>query len=452
MAHRPSNLILIGLSMMLIVAALSVTPVAASVPSFETLLIFKGASNGGQPWSPPILDESGNLYGTTSEGGNGACYNDNWLVGCGTVYEFSPPASPGDSWTETLLYQFQGDADGVFPVGGLVFDKAGNLYGTTEMGGTPNGGTVFELTPPASGSGPWIKTILHNFSGGVAQGSSPEAGLTFDKRGNLYGTTTYGGDCDIPTVFCGGVVFELTPPAAGGTGWTYTVLYTFQGMPDGAVPQGTLIFDGSGRLYGTTEYGGSSNEPETGGGTVFQLTPPSSSGGAWTESVLYAFLSQPGDGYAPRSGVVFGKSGALYGDTVLGFTGSGTVFQLAPPASPGDSWTESVLYAFSGSDGNGPFGRVTLSRDGSIYGTTFYGGSLEMGNVFQLTPPSAPGNPWVETSLDNFNNSAYPIAGLTFGKNGWLYGATLGGINPEHCGTNSAGERRGCGELFRIRP
>ena len=155
-------------------------------------------------------------------------------------------------------------------------------------------------------------------------------------------------------------------------------------MPDGAVPQGTLIFDGSGRLYGTTEYGGSSNEPETGGGTVFQLTPPSSSGGAWTESVLYAFLSQPGDGYAPRSGVVFGKSGALYGDTVLGFTGSGTVFQLAPPASPGDSWTESVLYAFSGSDGNGPFGRVTLSRDGSIYGTTFYGGSLEMGTSSSL--------------------------------------------------------------------
>jgi hypothetical protein len=275
--------------------------------------------------------------------------------------------------------------------------------------------------------------------------------LVFDKLGNLYGTAIYGGNCNI-TPGCGGVVFELSPPVADETVWSYAVIYTFQGMPDGAVPQSTLVFDGSGRLYGTTQEGGSSTGPENGGGTVFQLTPPSSSGGVWKERVLYAFGTQAGDGYAPRSGVVFGKSEILYGDTQFGFTGSGTVYQLAPPASPGDPWTESVLYAFDGSDGNGPFGSVALGSDGSIYGTTIYGGSMEKGNVFQLTPPSAPGNPWVETSLTSFGQSAYPLAGLTLGKGGWLYGATMGGIVAETCETGSQGQQLGCGQVFRFKP
>jgi uncharacterized repeat protein (TIGR03803 family) len=447
---RSARIIVIGLT----VAVLSTSLAAAQTgtATLQRLLTFTG-SNGGQPVAAPIVDQAGNLYGTTSEGGVGKCSVGKWTLGCGTVYKLSPPSNGSTQWNETLLYQFRDVADGEYPVGGVVFDKTGNLYGTTLYGGGSASacGTVFELTPPASGSGPWTKMILYKFTCG-ADGGYPESGQTFDKAGNLYGTASWGGVCN-NSYGCGGVVYELSPPTVAGDPWTETVLYTFLMSADGARPQSTPLFDASGKLYGTTILGGSAADCGlTGGcGTIFQLTP-STSGGSWTEKVLYTFGSQPYDGLEPRSGLVFAKPGIFYGVTELGGTSSrGTVYQLTAPASSGGSWSESILYSFGGSDGSGPFGAPALGTDGSIYGLTMFGGN-DQGNVFQLAPPAVSGDPWTETSLYSFNSQEYPVAGLTLGKGGWLYGTTTGGVEQVACATSKTGQNIGCGEVFRILP
>jgi len=432
--------VLVSLVALMSALALAQTP---GTPSVQNLLIFNGVVNGGQPWAAPILDQAGNLYGATSEGGNGNCSEGKWTYGCGTVFKLSPPESGSKQWTETLLYQFQNSADGNYPAGGLVFDKSGNLYGTTYRGGpSATCGTVFQLTPPASGSGPWTKNILHNFTCG-SDGGFPESGLVFDKVGNLYGTTTLGGNCNL-TFGC------------AGDPWTETVLYAFNAGTDGFEPQSTPLFDAAGNLYGTTILGGSSAGCglDEGCGTIFQLTPPSSSGGAWTEKILHTFGTQAGDGWEPRSGLVFAKPGVFYGVTEGGGDRSlGTVYQLTAPSSSGGNWTVSVLYSFTGVDGLSPFGAPTLASNGTIYGLTSFGGSSERGNIFQLTPPVANGDPWTETSLYQFNSFAYPLGGLTLGKGGWLYGVTLGNISGGlTCATSSTGQNRQCGEVFRVLP
>jgi uncharacterized repeat protein (TIGR03803 family) len=336
----------------------------------------------------------------------------------------------------------------------LVFDGFGNLYGTTEDGGTESSGTVFELSPPSSGSGPWTKNTIYNFAGG-ASGANPEAGLVFDKSGNLYGTATWGGTCIDNE--CGGVAFELSPPPIGGEPWTEMVIHSFKQAPDGAVPQSTLVFIGN-NLFGTTVEGGKGGPDCAAGancGTIFELGPPSSPGGTWTEHVLHSFASVAGDGQNPRSGLVRGKSDVLYGVTEFGGTiGFGTVYQFAPPSAPGGTWTETVLYNFSGvSVGEDPFPTPAVGPDGSLYGTTMFGGATERGNVYRLSPPTVNGDPWVETVLYTFTSYAYPIAGLTFGKTGWLYGATVGGVNTDTCSTNSGGgQSLACGVLFRVLP
>jgi uncharacterized repeat protein (TIGR03803 family) len=205
-----------------------------------------------------VLDASGNVYGATSEGANFT----NCGEGCGAVFKLAPAAS--GPWTETLLYTFNGGTDGANPIGGLTFDAAGNLYGTTEQGGGANSaGTVFKLTPTSSG--PWTETQLYSFTGG-ADGKFPTSALVFDAAGNLYGSTPYGGNehtCD--TNGCG-VVFELSPTTSGP--WTETVLHTFiVGDGDGFTPSG-IVRDAGGNLYGTASDGGSANL-----GVVFEVTP-----------------------------------------------------------------------------------------------------------------------------------------------------------------------------------
>jgi uncharacterized repeat protein (TIGR03803 family) len=451
MAHKRKYFSLIRFSTLLIAGALSVAPMAASGPTFQTLVILNGVDNGGQPWSAPISDQAGNLYGTTSEGGNGPCSVGEWTLGCGTVYKLSPPVD-GAPWTQTLLYQFQGSADGTYPVGGLLLDATGNLYGTTENGGADSCGTAFKLTPPTSGSGPWSKDILYSFACG-SHGAYPESSLIFDKSGNLYGTAVSGGSCN-DNLGCGGVVYELTPPSTGGGAWTESVLYAFPGGREGYVPQSTLVLSG-GKLYGTTIFGGTGNtcEEYENCGTIFELSPPASPGGAWTESVLHSFAVQETDGNMPRSGLIRDRSGNFYGVTEFGGNyGVGTVYQFTPPASAGRPWTESVLYSFDYTEGADPFGNLAISASGSLYGTTQFGGPSDNGNVFQLSPPAVAGDPWVATSLVIFNPPGYPLAGLTFGANGWLYGATLGAEETDECATSSSGQNLGCGILFRILP
>jgi uncharacterized repeat protein (TIGR03803 family) len=338
----------------------------------------------------------------------------------------------GGTGSEQSLYNFAGGADPKSPYAGLVFDKAGNLYGTTQSGGANGQGTVFEVTHNSDGS--WTETILYSFTGS-ADGAQPSAGLIFDASGNLYGTTNFGGsgNCNMGC----GTVFKLTP-ASGG--WTETVLYTFTGSGDGREPYARLLSDPAGNLYGTTLFGGNVNSAcTTGCGTVFKLTPAS---GGWTESVLYAFTGAA-DGASPYAALRIDPAGNLYGTTyAAGAYGSGAVFKLSPGSS---NWTESVLHAFRGAhDGKYSYGDVILDAAGNVYGTAFQGGSQGYGVVFELMPSS---KGWQEKVLHSFGNapSANPVAGLVMDPAGNLYGTTFAGGNQTSCGAT-------CGTLFKLAP
>jgi len=330
----------------------------------------------------------------------------------------------------TTIYSFAGTPDGESPVGALVFDKAGNLYGTTESGGANGWGSVFELSP--NGDGTWTESTLYSFCDpGCPNGTNPAAALVLDDAGNLYGTTIGGGGPQCPPGYPGcGTVFELMHPATPGGIWTESVLYEFCQIPgddnciDGAQPHGKVIFDSAGNLYGTTPIGGAN-----GGGAVFELSPGSN---GWIETLLYSFCPQPNglicpDGDSPEAGVTFDKSGNLYGTTSAGgsskYRGGGVVFKLSPGSN---GWTENVLYGFqtpSGRYGGYLLGDVALDSAGSIYSTANEGGPSNLGTVFRLTPK---GN--LQELSFNGSNGASPTAGVLFDpRSGAVYGTTSGG-------------------------
>ena len=368
----------------------------------HTLYEFKcGTADGMNPASSLIFDSSGNLYGTTVQGGS-ACPGS----GCGTVFELSPSA--GGAWTEAILYNFKDDADGSHPAGGLVFDTTGKLYGVTEYGG--NGpcknnsgsvgcGVVYQLSS-ASGGG-WNEKSLHNFMAGAGDGAFPAAAaLVFDQAGNLYGTTTKGGNGSCRDKWgnsgCGAVI-KLSP-GSGGV-WTESALYDFTDAPPS--PNG-LTIDPQGNLYGTTEYGGpTSDDCPHGCGTVYEL---SHSSGSWVATVLYNFGGFKGDGRFSQGVLTLDATGALYGTTSAGgafgcgydmtsdeeTAGCGAVFRLSPSSG---GWTESILHSFGGplSDGKFPASGVILDAKGNFYGTTNAGGVdqgeyTRGGTIFEITP------------------------------------------------------------------
>ncbi len=272
--------------------------------------------------------------------------------------------------------------------------------------------TWLGITGSTSAKTPQLTTIL-TFTG--SNGAGPFGSLVFDKSGAVYGTTNTGGTSNL------GVVFKLTPPVGGGS-WTGAVLHSFNGA-DGANPYGGVIVSQSGALYGTTNSGGAYNL-----GVVFQLNPPTVTGGPWTETVLHSFAGGS-DGANPQAPVVFDSHGALYGTTYAGaLSNMGTVFQLTPPGGTG-AWTETVLRSFSGSDGANPRAAVIFDSTGALDGTTSKGGTSNTGTVFQLKPPAVTGGAWTETVLHSFAGSegANPLAPVVLDKNGALYGTTLNG-------------------------
>jgi uncharacterized repeat protein (TIGR03803 family) len=342
----------------------------------------------------------------------------------GTVFELSPKA--GGGWTETVLYSFGNGTDGAFPFGGLIFDKAGNLYGTTAQGNYADvGGIAFELSPATGGE--WKETVLHVFGNGT-DGAKPSGSLVFDASGNLYGTTLSGGTGPCPTC---GTVFQLSP--ASGGGWTETAIYNFHSF-DGYSPNGSLIMDASGNLYGLTFFGGIG----TGEGSAFELvqTQP----GVWKKKILHSFGNVSTDGQEPVGGLVADASGNLYGalslggsSTTCGDNGCGAVFELSLKAN--GNWGERIVYNFAnnGVDGYLPYAGLIVDASGNLYGTTQNGGSGGncfdgCGTVFELTHA---GGGWSEKILHDFSNSGEdgfdPMAGLIFGPSGNLYGTTLGG-------------------------
>ena len=401
------------------VCLLSAVALALAIPASaewkeKVLYSFQGGADGAGPAGGVVFGPDGSLYGATQFGGADDCSP---MADCGTVFQVTPQKD--GSWTETVLYVFKGKAsnDGEYPEGGLIADSAGNLYGTTAYGGTGNCvllgitggcGTVYELSPPQQKGGAWTETILYSFPT-AKQGYVPDGNLVFDSAGNLYGATTYGGGkgttCD---EFYGGqcgMAFELSPPKTKGGNWTEKVLHNFAGGTDGANPYGGLALDSEGAVYGTTEFGGNEGgECSSGGcGTAFELKPPSETGGAWTEKVLHRFADGD-DGAQPGAGVIIDANGSLYGGAEGGAKGGGVLFRLS--SESGGRWKESVLYGFTaGFEGGYDPTVARLDKSGNLYGTTNDGPHESLaGSVFRLTPSVSKGGPWAMSLLHGFTN------------------------------------------------
>lgn len=332
--------------------------------------------------------------------------------------------------SETVLYSFPGAAPGSNPYAGLILDSSKNLYGTTGGGGNSTQctlgsgcGTVFMLTPPSGTNTAWTESVLYNFQGATAKdGSGPQGGLLFDSKGALYGTTSTGG------AYGYGTVFKLTPPTTTGGAWTETILHSFKAGTDGSNPASALIFDTKGALYGTTAVGGANNF-----GIAFKLLAPTK-GTAWGETILYTFKGLS-DGGKPYAALVL-KGNNLYGTTLDGGASSeGAVFELTAPATQGGTWTESVLYSFTGgSDGGKPYAALTLNA-GNLYSTTGLGGAGGYGTVFKLTAPKTGSTIWTESVLYSFGggpDGSYARSGVVFDTKGNLYSTT--GVGSDNSG------------------
>jgi len=460
---------------------------AAQSPSLDTIYSFTGGANGADPNAALVFGGgkyASDLFGTTPYGGNASCYPS----GCGTVFQLKP----GTNWTQTVIYSFQGGADGANPVASLAVSKDGILYGTTENGGLTGNGTVFELKPPTSKGGSWTETVLYNFNGTAAatvdisgttvtqtegssfvtgsawvgmpvsfcipppakdptepctpagtytvasvqsatqltltesagseegyyllvqDGTEPVGNLTLLSNGKLYGTTFGGGSNGA------GTAFQLTPPTGSGP-WTEDVIYNFgggtQAGQDGAGPEGGFVLSKS-DLYGTTYAG-------TNGGVVFKLSPGKT---AWSETILYSFKSYA-TGYEPYGNLVQDSNGVIYGTTTAGGQdGYGILFSLTAPESGKGQYTLTTIHAFTnGADGGSPYGGLLLGSNGVLYATVTSGCEYGVGGVLEFTPPTGDSSDWTETVLYNFTGLAdggQPFGGVIMGSNNALYGTT----------------------------
>ncbi len=401
------------------------TALNAPGQTFKVLYSFTGGADGGGAWSSLVMDNQGNLYGTTSGGG---------AYGYGTVYELSPNSD--GTWSETVLHSFMlNDPDGANPEGTLILDSAGNLYGTTPSAGEHNSGTAFELIRSSGGwtlqvlyafgayrgdaGGPrggllmggegnlfgaggggaigpgaafelspgvsgWTESVIYSFGANKGIGGiGLSTGLTLDAMGNLYGTTLEKGDTSCGGGYGCGTAFKLVPGSSGSR--SEVILHTFIGPPtDGANPgYGRLFFDGKGHVYGTTQVGGGTGcSLGAGCGTVYRLTQGSH---GWKETLIHEF-GNGSEGANPVAGLVFDPAGNAYGTASAGGStcACGVVYKLAPTSS--GHWKYTVLHAFQGSDGAGPSAEVIVDRQGNLYGTTAVGGVGGAGVVFEIIP------------------------------------------------------------------
>jgi uncharacterized repeat protein (TIGR03803 family) len=340
---------------------------------------------------------------------------------------------------EQILYNFCSDYgcyDGLQPWAGMTFDAKGNLYGTASFGGACGPGMVFELSRTKRGV--WKEKVLHSFGCNDVDGNEPWAGVIFDGSGNLYGTTLYGG------AYYNGAVFELTPERNGT--WTETILHSFKlSTEDGGSPIGGLVRDKSGNIYGTTSAGGANWNCDLGCGVVFELSLGANR--VWTEKVLHSFNGSDGD--YPTAELLFDQNGHLYGTTEFGgLDGYGTVFELTQ-AKKG-MWVEKVLHDFHGADGKWCWGGLVADAEGNLYGTTIWGGSYDYGALFELSRSN--NGTWTEKLLHSFNyngkDGALPRAGLVFDALGRLYGTTeAGGAYSSSCWI-----KQGCGTVYELNP
>jgi uncharacterized repeat protein (TIGR03803 family) len=362
------------------------------------------------------------------------------------ITALSPPCARAQ-YSENVLYDFY-----VSNSPGVITDSQGNLYGVVVAGGADNEGAIFEMSPPGNGNLWWTQKILYSFTSGAA----PATALTLDSQGNLYGSTGGQGN----EVNCG-EVFKLSPPEGGNSAWSESVVHLFGGK-EGVCGSSSLTLDSQGNLYGASQIGGTSSD-----GVIYELSPPNSGSGAWTETILYTFTGGS-VGFYPMANVAIDSRGNLYGATMWGGSlsgcggmGCGTVFEISPLSGAG-TWSETTLYTFTGgSDGGEPFS-LTLDSKGNLYGSTVAGGNTSAcsanagvvpgcGGIFELSPPSGGSGAWTLAVLHNFSGSdgRGAATGLTFDSAGALFGATPdGGIGEG--GTGSC--PLGCGLVFSLTP
>jgi len=400
-----------------LVLALSLSLFApARAQTFTVIHTFQGP-DGANPRAGVTLGRGGHLYGTTELGGVG---------GFGTVFEMTSSES---GWVLTKLFEFRDvQADGYYPVAPVVFGPDGALYGNVQYGGENYGGAVFKLQPPATicraVSCPWTKTVLANLYG--VYGLDPSGPLSFDAAGNIYGTAQLGGNfnfCLAGGLGCG-AVYELIK----SQNWALNSLYAFTETNDGAYPNGGVILDPAGNVYGTVL-----------GVNIFELTP---SGSGWTFNVIASLSGN--DGYYPYAGLIWDNAGNLYGAAADGGSGDGgTVFELS---RSGAGWNVDVLASLSGSGGSyaGPLAALLRDSAGNLYGTSYSDGAFGCGSVFRLTPS---GGGYSFTSLHDFTcgtDGANPYSTLTMDASGNLYGTAYYGGGSECVGGS------GCGVVFEI--
>ncbi|HLZ39324.1 MAG TPA: choice-of-anchor tandem repeat GloVer-containing protein [Candidatus Sulfotelmatobacter sp.] len=386
-------------------AIFALAGIGANAQTETVLHQFSGSPDGAYLQSSALLPLGGALYGVAEFGGA-----DNH----GIVFRL---INSNGTWDETILYSFTGGSDGSYPIGALIADKAGNLYGVTTDGGSQNAGVVFELS---NSGGNWQETVLHNFGSGF-DGANPQGPLVFDSHGNLFGTTVIGGGLN------GGTVYEMTP---GNGVWNETVLHSFGGTNDGFLVYGGLTLDAQGNVYGTASAGGSNPCMGLGCGIVFELVAAN----GWSENILHQFAGGS-DGIYPNSQLVMDKSGNLYGSTVYGggvgqcaagidTTSCGTVYELA---LANGVWTEKILHRFAGgSGGSQPNSPLTFDSAGNLYGETAQTSSSN-GSLFRMTPQT--GGKWAFKLFFNFNSldGANPEGGLLVTPGDVLYGTTIYG-------------------------
>jgi uncharacterized repeat protein (TIGR03803 family) len=395
-------------------ASVFVLACAAQNAKLKVLHSFGSTGDGSVPYGPPLLDSKGNLFGVTANGGTGACSD----YGCGTAYELS--AQTGGVWSEKILHSFAAGSDGEAPWGGPLLDSSGNLYGTLHGSGSYAVSGVFKLTPGSSG---WSNTILYDVYSGP--------GLVFDKVGNLYGSMG-GGSASL------GAVGELSPGSSGWSYnelYSFCPLY---GCADGWGEPAPPIWDKKGNLWGTTAYGGISQSPCTynqGCGVVFEMTP--NGAGAWTYNVVHQFASSATDGQFPSGGLVMDAAGNFYGNTSQGGAYNlGTVFKLAFSSTLGQ-WVETILYDFPNcAESCGPVGTLAIDKKGNLFGTADGGisncGGFTCGDVFKMAPQGNGTRKFTVLHKFNLTDGAYPL-GLIHDGNGNLFGTTMDG------GTYNAG-------------
>jgi uncharacterized repeat protein (TIGR03803 family) len=366
----------------------------AHAQSLTVLHNFNGFPDGRSPKTGLSMDGAGNLYGTTTYGGDPDCDNGG---GCGTVFSLKHETS---GWILGVLQTFTG-TNGLYPLGRVVFGPEGALYGTVAAGGPPPAyGLIFRLSLPPnicrSVTCPWTETQLYNFQG-LSDGVQPESEVLFDQAGNFYGTAEAGAGH--------GVVYKMT---RSGSGWSYGVIYYFTGSPDGQEPIAGLTFDQAGNLYGTTWSGGTQNY-----GSVYQLTP---SGGSWQETVLHSF---PSAGFvSPYAGVTLDQAGNLYGGTAAnGSAYRETVYDLSPAS--GRFTTLNMI-------GNSVLADLTFDSAGNLYGTFSSDTFGECGEVFELSPQ---GGDWIYRTIHSFQGSdgCQPASTVLIDANGNMFGTTTKG-------------------------